>query len=147
MPTFTTTLKQADDVNATGIVVPADVIAELGTSKKPKVVVSINDYTYRSTVAVMGGAFMIPLNQAHRAAAGISGGDTVVVRLELDTEPRTVEVPDDLSKALDAAGLMVKFEALAFSHRKEHVRAINEAKTPETRQRRIEKVVATLTEK
>ena len=143
--TFTTTIQQAEDVNATGIRVPPEVIAALGTSKRPKVTVSLNGYTYRTTVAPFGDVFMIPLSQEHRAASGLKAGDEVQVTIALDLEPRTVEVPDDLRAALsDKAGAMEAFEALAYSKRKEFVRQVNEAKAQETRTRRIANIVAQL---
>jgi hypothetical protein len=141
MPTFKTTVVQAQDMNATGLVVPEVVVEKLGSGKRPKVRVTLNGYTYRSTVAAMGGQFMLPLAAEHRAKAGVAGGDNVTVTLELDTAPREVEVPKDLAAALKKAGARAAFDALAFSHRKEHVRAIEEAKAPETRARRIEKAV------
>mgnify|MGYP000048556903 CR=1 FL=1 len=129
--------------NNTGLEVPAEVIAQLGSSKKPPVVVTVAGYTYRSTVAVMGGSFMIALSKAHREAAGIKGGDQVEVTLELDEAPRTVEVPEDLAEALaEKAGMREIFDALAFSKRKEFVRQLEESKTQETRSRRIVGIVA-----
>jgi hypothetical protein len=144
--TFTTTLLKDDKVNATGIVVPAEAVESLGKSKKPAVVVTINDFSYRSTVAVMGGQFLIPLSQERRAAAGVEGGQTIEVTLELDTEPRTVDVPGDLAEALDAAGVTEAFEKLAFSMRKEHVRQVEEAKSQGTRERRIARIAEKLAE-
>lgn len=143
--TFTTTLLQAEGLNATGISVPPAVIAALGKGKKPPVKVTLNGtYTYRSTVAAYGEVFMLPVSQEHRAAAGLQAGDQIEVTLELDTEPRTVEVPDDLRTALAGAGVLEAFEALSYSKRKEYVRQVNEAKTQETRDRRITKIVAEL---
>ena len=143
--TFTTTLQKAEGLNATGIRIPAEVIAALGTQKRPKVKVTVNGYTYRNTVAVFGDVFMVGVSQEHRAAAGLQAGDPIEVTLELDTEPRTVDVPDDLRAALSAkTGVMDKFDALAFSRRKEFVRQVEEAKAQETRQRRITKIVAEL---
>ncbi len=139
---FKTTIMLAEGMNATGIVVPDAVVAKLGQGKKPKVVVTLKGHIYRSTVAVMGGKFMLPLAKAHRDKAGVKGGDTVEVTLEVDAAPREVDVPKDLAAALKATGLRKAFDALAFTHRKEHVRAIEEAKAPETRTRRIEKAVA-----
>ncbi|MDP3736750.1 MAG: YdeI/OmpD-associated family protein [Hyphomonadaceae bacterium] len=141
MPKFKTTVMQAEGMNATGIVVPDEIMEKLGAGKKPKVSVTLKSYTYRSTIAVMGGKFMLPLAREHRDAAGVKGGDKVEVALELDTAPREVEVPKDFAVALKKAGLTKDFAALAFTHRKEHVRAIEEAKAPETRLRRIEKAV------
>jgi hypothetical protein len=142
--TFTTHVK-AGGKNATGLPIPAEAVAALGMGKKPPVKVSLNGYTYRSTLAVMGGVFMLPLSAENREAAGVKAGDKVEVTLELDTEPRTVEVPDDLAKALaKQKGAKAAFEALAFSKRKEFVRQVNEAKAPETRTRRIEKTLEQL---
>lgn len=142
--TFTTTVTQEEGMNATGLPVPAEAVAALGQGKRPKVVVSLNGYSYRSTVAAYGDVFMLPLSQEHRTAAGVKAGDQVEVTLELDTEPRTVEVPDDLAEALAEAGLTAKFDALSYSTRKEHARQVTSAKAAETRQRRIAKIVAGL---
>lgn len=142
---YTTTIQKAEGLNATGLRVPAEVIAALGTQKRPRVKVSLNGYSYRSTVAPYGDVFMLPLSQEHRAAAGVNAGDEVEVTIELDLEPRTVEVPDDLRAALsEKPGATEAFEALAFSRRKESVRQVEEAKAQETRQRRIAKIVADL---
>ena len=142
---FTTTIVLDDKVNATGINVPAEAIAALGGKKKPPVVVTINGFTYRSTVAAYGDVFMLPLSQERRAAAGVAAGDVVEVTLELDTQPRTAEVPSDLAAALAAKpGARAAFDALAYSTRKEHVRQVMEAKAQETRERRIAKIVAAL---
>lgn len=147
MPTFTTTITKAEGLNATGIRVPGEVIAELGTSKRPKVKITLNGYTYRTTVAPFGDMFMVPLNQEHREAAGVQAGDEVEVTVELDLEPRTVEVPEDLQAALsEKAGALEAFEALAYSKRKEFVRQVNEAKAQETRNRRIAGIVDKLGE-
>lgn len=129
----------------TGIEVPPPAIAELGTSKKPAVKVTVNSYTYPSTVAVMGGKFMIPVSAAHRAASGLKAGDKIDVTLELEVAPRTVEIPADLLTALSRkAGVKAAFDALAPSKRKECVRQVVEAKAQETRERRIAKIVADL---
>lgn len=142
--TFTTTLLKATDMNATGIVVPPDAVAALGTSKRPAVQVTLNGYTYRSTVAVMGGQFLVPLAKAHREAAGVAGGQKVKVTLELDTAPREVTVPADLKSALTKGKVLKAFDASSFTKRKEWVRGVEEAKAPETRARRIAKVVEAL---
>ena len=128
---------------ATGFEVPADVIASLGPGKKPAVTVTLNGgYTYRSSVGSMGGKFMLPVSGEHRAGAGIAAGDRVEVDLELDTQPREVSVPDDLSAALDAEPTARSFfDGLSYSNKLRHVLAIDGAKTAETRQRRIEKAV------
>ena len=128
-------------MDAMGIVVPEKVVEGFGQGKRPKVTVTLNGYTYRSTVAVMGGQFMLPLAKVHREAAGVKDGAKVEVTLELDTAPREVAVPKDLAAALKKAGLRAVFDGLAFTHRKEQVRSVEEAKAPETRLRRIEKAV------
>jgi hypothetical protein len=143
--TFTTTLQKAEGLNATGIRVPSEVIAALGTQKRPKVKVTINGYTYRNTVAVFGDVFMLGVSQEHRAAAGLEAGDQVEVTLELDTEPRTVDVPDDLKAALsEKAGAKEAFDALSYTMRKEYVRQVQDAKAQATRERRIAGIVAKL---
>lgn len=144
--TFTTTVVQAEGKNATGLRIPVEVIAGLGSSKKPAVIVTIADYTYRSTVAAYSGdVFMLPISQEHRAAAGVKAGDEVEVTLELDTTPRTVEVPDDLAAALAGQpGATAAFDALSYSVRKEHARQVESAKAQETRERRIAGIVAKL---
>lgn len=130
---------------ATGLEVPPEVVDSLGAGKKPAVTVTIGEYSYRSTVAVMGGAFMLPFSAEHRTATGLGAGDEVEVLLELDTAPRELAVPDDFAGALDAApAARSAFDALSYSNRRRYVLSIDEAKTPETRQRRIEKSVTAL---
>jgi hypothetical protein len=130
---------------ATGIVVPPEVVDGLGSSRKPAVRVTINGYSYPSTIATMGGRFLIPVSAEVRAGAGVQAGDVVDIDLELDTAPRTVEVPADLAKALKAAPAAKKaFDALSYSNQRRHVLSVDGAKTPETRERRIAKVVADL---
>lgn len=130
---------------ATGIQVPDTVVEQLGAGKRPPVSVTINGYTYRTTVAPMGGAFWIPLAAEHRTRAGVVAGEEVEVRIELDNEPRAVAVPDDLAAALAAIPTAQQaFDRLSYSNQRRHVLAVEDAKTPETRQRRIEKVMATL---
>lgn len=143
MPTsFQTRLKATG--NNTGIEVPAANMAELGSKKTPAVKVTIGEYTYRSTVAVVAGTFMIPVSAAHREAAGLNAGDSILVMLDLDLEARTVSVPDDLAAALSSAGSREAFDSLAPSRRKEFVRQVEDAKSPATRTRRIEKILAEL---
>lgn len=142
---FTTAIQKAEGLDATGIRVPPEVIAALGSGKKPKVKITLNGYSYRSTVAAYGDVFMLPLNKEHRAAAGVEAGDEVEVTLELDTEPRIVEVPEDLAAALaEKSGARVAFDNLSYTMRKEYVRQVNEAKAQETRERRIAGIVAKL---
>lgn len=131
--------------NNTGIEVPPEVIEALGGGKRPPVLVRVNGYEYRSTVGVMGGRSLIPFSSDKRKETGIGGGDAIEVEVELDTAPRTVEVPADFQAALEAApGAVAAFEALAPSHKKAHVIAIEQAKAAETRQRRIDAAVAKL---
>jgi hypothetical protein len=130
--------------NTTGIQVPEAIIEKLGSSKRPLVRVTIKNYTYRSAVAVMGGKFMIGVSAENRRAADVQGGKEVDVTIELDLEPRTVEIPDDLKNALREAGALEAFENSAPSMRKEYVRQVEEAKTQETRERRIAKIVKNL---
>lgn len=132
---------------ATGFRVPPEVVEALGSHKKPPVRVTIGDHTYRSTVAVMGGEFMLPLSAENRTAAGVSAGDEIEVEVELDTQPREVTVPADFARALkgDAAAAR-RFAKLSYSHKRQWVLSIEEAKKPETRQRRIGKAIATLRE-
>ena len=141
---FVTELLRAGKT-ATGIEIPDHVIDALGAGKKPVVNITINGFTYQSTVAVMGGKFMVGVSAERRAAAGVEGGDTITVEIEAHSEPRAVVVPADFQLALDSMhGANETFNALAYSHRKEHVRAIEDAKKPETRAARIEKAVAKL---
>ena len=141
--TFHTTILQTG-TNTAGIEVPDEVIKALGGGKRPLVKVKVNNYSYRSAVAVMGGKFMISFSKEHRQAAGIEGGQEADVTLELDLDPRTVEVPKDLNDAIVASGAIEAFEKLAPSMKKEYVRQVEEAKAEETRVRRIVKIVDTL---
>lgn len=139
---FTTTLA---GTKVTGIVVPAEVIEALGKGKKPPVVVTVNGYTYRNTVAVMGGQYMIALSVKHREAAGLTGGDEIEVELELDEQPREVVVPADFAAALAAEPkAQAFFDGLSYSQRGWFVLGIEEAKKPETRANRIAKAVERL---
>jgi hypothetical protein len=145
--TFATTLLLAEGKNATGIQVPAEAVAALGTQKRPKVIVHLNNYTYRSTVAAYGDVFMLPVSAEHREAAGLKAGDPIEVMLELDQEPRMVTIPDDLAATLAAQpGASAAFDALSYTLRKEYARQVESAKAPETRQRRIAAIVAKLSE-
>jgi hypothetical protein len=131
--------------NTTGIHVPDEVVAGLGTSRKPAVSVTLNGYTYRSTVAVMGGRFMVGVSADVRAKSGVKGGDTLDVEIILDTAPRVLEVPADFAAALAAEpAAQAAFEALSYSNKRRHTMPIEDAKAPETRARRIEKSVENL---
>ena len=138
---------QGTGKTAAGIQVPNEVVEALGPSRKPAVRATINGFTYRSSVASMGGVFMLGVSNEVRRSAGVEAGQEVVVDLELDTEPREVVVPPDLAAALavdDAARRA--FEALSYSNKRRIVIPIDDAKTPETRQRRIDKSVEGLRE-
>lgn len=138
---------QLSGKTATGIQVPAEIVAALGSSKKPAVRVTINGYTYRSSVASMGGVFMLPVSGEHRLGAGVNAGDEVEIDLELDTEAREVNLPADFVQALDQDEAAKRFfDSLSYSNKSRHVLSIEQAKTAETRQRRIEKVISQLRE-
>jgi|EndMetStandDraft_7_1072992.scaffolds.fasta_scaffold259354_2 hypothetical protein len=133
--------------NNTGIEVPPAIVEALGAGKKPAVSVNVNGYAYRSTIAVMGGRYMIAFSADKRAATGIKGGDKIEVTLELDTAPRVMEVPPDLQKALDRnKAAKAYFANLSYSNQRRHIDPINDAKSDETRARRIEKSVALFAE-
>ena len=140
---FQTTLFQAG--NNTGIEVPPELIEQLGGGKRPPVTVTVNGFRYPSTVAVMGGRFLIPFSSDKRQATGLAGGDAIEVELELDAAPRIVEPTPDLAEALAAEpAAAAAWEKLAPSARKAHVTAIEGAKAPETRARRIASAVQKL---
>lgn len=133
--------------NNTGINVPEEIIEKLAAGKKPPVVVTLNKYTYRSTVAVMGGKFMISLSAENRKNANVKGGDELDITIALDTEPRTVELPSDFKIALDNdKQAKIVFDKLSPSRKKAIVVSINDAKTEETKIKRTEKAVKDLTE-
>ena len=143
---FHTTILQGDKT-ATGIRIPDDVVTSLGSGKRPAVTITINGFTYRSTVAVMGGAYMVGVSAENRAGAGVAGGDEVDVDIELDTEPRVVTLPPDFAAALDAEpDARRTFESLSPSNKGWHVLQVEGAKTDETRQRRIAKQIDALRE-
>jgi Domain of unknown function (DUF1905)/Bacteriocin-protection, YdeI or OmpD-Associated len=130
---------------ATGIEFPPKVVDAFGADKRPPVRVTINGHTFRSTVAVMGGKYMLGINADVREAAGVAGGDVVDVKAELDTAPRDVKVPPELSKAL-ARNPKAKavFDQLSYSKKRLHTAPIDNAKTAETRQRNVDKAMAAL---
>jgi hypothetical protein len=132
---------------ATGIQVPEEIVTVLAGGKRPKVRVTINGYTYRSSIAPMDGKFMLPISAEHRAGAAVQAGDKIEIDIEIDNEPREVNVPADFSAALERDVEAKKFfDGLSYSNRLRLVLAIEQAKTAETRQRRIEKTVANLHE-
>ncbi|HAN16989.1 MAG TPA: hypothetical protein DCP73_15940 [Chloroflexi bacterium] len=131
--------------SATGIVVPDEVVARLGSGKKPAVRVTINGHTYRSTVAVISGRFMVRVSAAERVNAGVAAGDEVEVTLELDTSPRQVEVPDDLSAALSSDPLAMAFwSTLSYSNQRWYVLWITGTKQQVTRDARVAKAIGML---
>ncbi|HEY4178709.1 MAG TPA: YdeI/OmpD-associated family protein [Kofleriaceae bacterium] len=129
---------------ATAIVLTDAQVDELGGGKRAAVSVTIGKATARLRLAVTGGQNLIGLSKANREALGIDIGDTVEATIALDSADRTVDVPDDAAKALAKAKLRAKFDALAFTHQKEHIRAITEAKKPETRTKRIDAMLEKL---
>lgn len=138
--TFEVVLEKHADMNATGITIPFDVEKVFG-AKRVLVKAVVNRAEYRGSIVRMGGKYVLGIPKAFREAAGIAAGDNIVITVERDDSPRTVEVPEDLAAALKKAGLAKAWENLAYSHRKEHARSVTEAKKPETRARRIEKAV------
>jgi hypothetical protein len=139
--TFETTL--AASGNNTGIVVPDTAIQQLGRGKRPPVLVTVNGYEYRSTVAVMGGQCLIGVSAAIRAATGLKGGDSISVMLRVADTPREIEVPADFAAAMEQQNQARRFfDGLSNSLQRYHVDNINAAKSPETRQRRIDKSVS-----
>jgi hypothetical protein len=138
--TFDTTLTASG--NNTGIVVPDSVVEQLGAGKRPPVLVTVNGYDYRSTVAVMGGQYLVGVSAAIRSATGLAAGDPIRVTLTLADSPRAVEMPADFAAALDAHDDARRFfDGLSNSLQRYHVDTVNAAKSPETRQRRIDKAV------
>ncbi|USQ81202.1 YdeI/OmpD-associated family protein [Ornithinimicrobium faecis] len=130
---------------ATAIVLTDEQVAELGSTKNPPVVVTIDGTSHRLRVARMGGQNMIGLSKAARAALGVEIGQNVTATIELDTAERTVDMPPELTAALEAdPTARAAFDALSYSKRKEHARQVTDAKTEDTRDRRIAKILDTL---
>lgn len=141
MPGKTLTVTLEGDGSKCYVPVLFDPKAAFGKVRAP-VRVTLNGYTYRSTIASMGGIVCIPLRKSHREAAGVEAGQTLEVKIELDTEKREVETPPGLVEALRAAPpAWDRWQELSYTHQREHVEAIEEAKKPETRARRIAKAV------
>ena len=142
---FRTKLEGASAGSATGIVVPPKVVAALDHGQRPPVRVTLNGYSYRSTVAMMGGKSMIGVSAAIRKATGLSAGDAIDVELELDTSPRDVDIPPECAAALDRnPSAKAFFATLSNSLQRYHVDSINGAKSDDTRRRRIDKSIALL---
>jgi hypothetical protein len=132
---------------ATGVEVPDHIIEELGSGKRPAVRMTVNGHTWPNTVGVMGGRSLLGVSAENRAAAGVEAGDTIEVTVELDTSKREVEVPADVAAALKKnKAASAAFEKLSYSHKRRWIMPIDAAKAPETRARRIEKMVAELSQ-
>lgn len=149
---FTSVIAQADGMTATGIPVPDAVVARLGAGKNPPVTVSLRPagsdaewYGYRISIATRDGQYIMSFSSAHRAASGLGVGDEIDVSLDLDTTPRTMVIPEDLASALTTAGALDTFLALSYSRQRGHIEPVEAAKAIDTRQRRIEKIVAEVT--
>ena len=138
--TFKTVLEKHPTMNATGIKIPFDVAKIFGAKRVP-VVATINNTTYRGSIVVMGGEYMLGIPKAFRDAAGISGGDEIIVTVEKDSAERTVDPPPDLIAELKKHALTKKWDRLSYTNRKEQVRGIDDAKQPETRKRRIARTI------
>jgi len=128
-----------------GLEIPQQVVEALGGGKRPRVIITINGHSWRSRVAIMRGRFLLGLSNANRQAASVVTGEEVEIELKLDPEPPTVSVPPDFARALDAdPAARAAYQRLPHSRKREHVQAIEGAKKPETRKRRIERALATL---
>lgn len=130
--------------NTAGFVVPAEAVEALGGGKAPKIRVTLEGYTYESKIGIMGGKAMIPVSKDVREKSGASAGNDYELEIVLDDTPRVVALPDDLAEAIAAARLQPAWEKLAASYRKAHVISVEGAKAPETRARRIAKVIEAL---
>lgn len=144
--TFEVLLEKHEKMDAAGITIPFDVEEVFGNKRVP-VKVRINDAEYRTTIFHMKGKYMLVVPKHFREAAGVQAGEKITVEMERDTEKRTVEVPQDLAEALKKSALTDVFSRMSYTHQKEYVNAINEAKRQETRVRRIEKAVQEVSKK
>ncbi|MGI5325460.1 YdeI/OmpD-associated family protein [Actinomadura nitritigenes] len=128
-----------------GLEVPEEVVEALGDGKRPRVCITINGHTWTSRVAIMRGRYLLGLSRANRQAAGVETGEEVEVEIGLEAEPPAVVEPPDFARALDAdPAARAAYDRLAYTHKRRHVLAIEGAKKPETRARRIEKAITTL---
>jgi Bacteriocin-protection, YdeI or OmpD-Associated/Domain of unknown function (DUF1905) len=133
--------------NNTGFEIPDSFVEELGGGKKPKVVATVNGFTFRSSIAHMGGQYLLGVSKERREAAGIAGGDVLELEIELDTAPRVVEVPPELATAFVANPKAKQFwDTISFSNQRWHAEQIERAKTDETRARRVAKSIGLLNE-
>jgi hypothetical protein len=142
--TFRTRIRRGTSKNVTGIVIPPEIIEAMGHGRCPPVAVTLNGYTYRSTVASMGGHLMVGLSAEHREAAGLTGDEELTVTVAYDASPRDVVPPPDLQAALEEHSIVEAFAAAASWRRREFVRLVESAKKPETRARRVAKIVDSL---
>ena len=144
MVTFHTTLMSGGG-NTTGIEIPEEVVLGLGRGKRVPVIVTVNGYTFRNTTAFMGGKYLVGVSAAHRAASGLKGGDEIEVTLEVDDAPRVVEVPPELAAGLAADPVAAAaWQKLSYSHQRQHAEPIADAKSAETKARRVEKTLEIL---
>ncbi len=144
--TFRATIQQTGKT-ACGIEVPPSVVEGLGGSKRPAVHVTLDGYSYRSTVAPMNGGYWVGVNADHREASGLKAGDEVQVTLSLDTAPRELEVPPELAAALDAdPQAKAFFDGLSYSNRRVFTLSVEGTANPETKARRVEKAIALMRE-
>ena len=136
---------QLDGKTATGITVPDEIVSVLGGGSRPRVRVKLNGFEFQTSIGRMRGEFKIPVSAAVREQVGVAAGDELDVEVELDTAPREVAVPAELAEALarDKAAREA-FAGLSYSNQKRHALAVESAKTAETRERRIAKILAEL---
>ena len=131
--------------NTTGFQISPDILDQLDAGKRPKVVVTVNGHTWRSSIAPMRGEYWLGVSAANRSAAGVGAGDLVTLSVELDSAPRSVDVPPELAAALAAdQAAQAAWNQLSFTHQREHAEAIATATSSDTRQRRVEKALAML---
>jgi hypothetical protein len=144
MATFTTTLTSGGG-NTTGIEVPEDVVLGFGRGKRVPVVVTVNGYSFRNTIAFMGGQYLVGVSAAHRAASGLAAGDPIEVTLEVDDAPRVMEVPAELAAAFEGDPAAAEaWTKLSYSRQRQLAEPIADAKSSEAKARRVEKALEAL---
>jgi len=143
---FKCKIDTAGSDSLTFICIPFDVKAVFGKARVP-VKLTVNDFTYRTTICVMGGKYCVPLRKSNREGAGVRAGDIVQVSVVPDTEPRVVKVPADLKKFLQTSKVRELFDNYSYSHKREFVEWITGAKKDETRESRKQKLVQMLKKK
>jgi hypothetical protein len=145
---FKATLTREPDSSATFVMIPYDILEVWGTRSRVPVKGTINGHTFRSTIAPYGGVHYLGINRNLREAAGVKAGDIVDIELEKDLEPRVLEVPPDFQSALDTnPAARIRWQKLSFTHQREYVESIEDAKKPETRIRRIQAAIDAITGK